>query len=479
MSHLRLRLCVVLGALLALAGSAHAFAASTTVVVSEFRVRGPVGGSDEFVELYNKSASPVAIGGWKLRGSNASGTISTRATVPAGRILGPGCHYLFTNSSTSGGPYSGPVVGDQTYGTGVTDDGGLALTLADDVTIVDQVGMSTGSAYKEGTPLTNLGSTNLDRGYERLPGGALGNGQDTDNNASDFVLVTPSNPENSALCGGGESTNPTVTGAADPSSLLPGAQTTLTATVTPGANPTSTGLGVTGDLTSIGGSATQTFADDGVSPDAVAGDNVFTYLATVTAATSPGSKSLPVTATDAQLRSGSATISLLVEAPPVPVIAIREIQGAAHISPRVNEIVATRGIVTAKIGSSFYIQDASPDLDPATSEGIQVFGATVAAGVSVGELVTVQGRVTEFRASASAPNPNLSVTELTSPQLLSKTSTTDTIVPSLIGNGGGRIRRTRSSPTTRRAATSRRAVRSTRTRTASTSGRASKGCSSR
>ena len=44
--------------------------------------------------------------------------------------------------------------------------------------------------------------------------------------------------------------------------------------------------------------------------------------------------------------------------------------------------------------------------------------------------------MTEFRASGAAPNPNLTVTELTSPQLLAKTSTTDTIVPSLIGTGG-------------------------------------------
>ncbi|HYV40304.1 MAG TPA: hypothetical protein VEO02_00785, partial [Thermoanaerobaculia bacterium] len=32
-----------------------ALAVSTTVVISEFRVRGPNGGSDEFVELYNLS----------------------------------------------------------------------------------------------------------------------------------------------------------------------------------------------------------------------------------------------------------------------------------------------------------------------------------------------------------------------------------------------------------------------------------------
>lgn len=173
-------------------------AVSTDVVISEFRVRGPNGAADEFVELYNLSSSPVNIGGWLIRGSNSSAFISTRATIPLGTTLNPGCYYLVTNSSTSGGPYSGAVPGDLTFATGIADDGGIALTLPGGTTIVDQVGMSAGSAYKEGTPLANLGTSNLDRGYERKPGGAAGNGTDTDDNSSDFQLITPSNPQNSA-----------------------------------------------------------------------------------------------------------------------------------------------------------------------------------------------------------------------------------------------------------------------------------------
>ena len=73
-------------------------------------------------------------------------------TISAATILQPGQHFLATNSNTSGGPYSGSVTGDQTYATGITDDGGVALTMPDD-TLVDAVGMSSGSAYKEGTVL--------------------------------------------------------------------------------------------------------------------------------------------------------------------------------------------------------------------------------------------------------------------------------------------------------------------------------------
>ena len=57
-----------------------------------------------------------------------------------------------------------------------------------------------------------------------------------------------------------------------------------------------------GDLSQIGGSATQAFFDDGTNGDAVAGNNVFSYGATVAAATTPGAKSLPVVIADAQER---------------------------------------------------------------------------------------------------------------------------------------------------------------------------------
>src|SRR5689334_15698400 len=102
-----------------------AAAGSTSVVISAFRTRGPNGGSDEFIELFNLSSGSVGIGGWKINGSNNAGTTSTRVTITAGVILQPGKYYLVTNSSTSGGPYSGATLGDQTYSVGIGDDGGI------------------------------------------------------------------------------------------------------------------------------------------------------------------------------------------------------------------------------------------------------------------------------------------------------------------------------------------------------------------
>ena len=87
------------------------------------------------------------------------------------------------------------ALANQTYSTGFTDDGGVAIARGDG-TILDQVGLSTGSAFVEGTPLASLGSSNLDRGYERKPGGADGSTSDLGDNSSDFQVLAPSAPQN-------------------------------------------------------------------------------------------------------------------------------------------------------------------------------------------------------------------------------------------------------------------------------------------
>jgi hypothetical protein len=106
-------------------------------------------------------------------------------------------------------------------------------------------------------------------------------------------------------------TSPTGTGAAAPSMVLAGDPTLLTVAVTPGTCPPSTGLTVVCDLSSIGGAATQAFHDDGTSGDATAGDNIFSYTAIVPDTTPDGAKSFPCTISDAEGRTGSASIKLI------------------------------------------------------------------------------------------------------------------------------------------------------------------------
>ena len=107
-------------------------------------------------------------------------------------------------------------------------------------------------------------------------------------------------------------TPPSGSGTATPASVTAGDATILGVAVTPGTNPTSTGLGVTANLSAIGGLASQIFLDDGLNGDSVAGDNIFSYRATVAPGTQAGPKNLAFTVTDAENRSGVGSIAVTV-----------------------------------------------------------------------------------------------------------------------------------------------------------------------
>ena len=456
MSHLRLRLCVAIGALIALAGSANAFAAGNLVVSQVYGGGGNGGASytHDYIEIFNRGNVSVPLNGMSVQYASATGTgnfgsSTTQITELPSIALLPGQYFLIQEASTA-------AVGAPLPTADVVDGTPIAMsgTAGKVALVVDAVTLGcNGSSTQPCSPaqlarildLVGYGNANFFEGAGAAPtlsntSSAARNAAgctDTDSNSADFSALTPPGPRNTssplAPCSGPQPpTNPSATGAANPGSVLPGAQSTLTATVTPGANPASTGIAVSGDLTSIGGSATTAFLDDGLGFDTTANDNIFTYRATVAGATTPGAKSLPVTVTDAQSRSGSTTIELTVAEPPAPPIEISEIQGAAHLSPKVGTTQTTTGIVIGKIGSSFYIQDPTPDPNSDTSEGLQVFGASATAGVSVGDLVSVRGLVTEFRANATS----LTITELTSP--VATVLSTGNALPSatVIGTGG-------------------------------------------
>ena len=172
----------------------------TGIVISEFRVRGPAGGNDEFFELRNTSDAAIDISGYELQGcASGSGVASDRATVDEGTSLDPGESFLFANSNAGGG-FSGGVPPDQTYGTGISDflaDNQAGAQIVDGETVVDGVG-SPMSPCSEGTgivtpPGPTDGTPAPDSSFERKMDGT----QDTDDNSADFEPQTPSDPENS------------------------------------------------------------------------------------------------------------------------------------------------------------------------------------------------------------------------------------------------------------------------------------------
>ncbi len=172
----------IVSLLLTAAASASAATGSSTLVISEFRTRGPNGANDEFIELYNRSVAPISIDGWKImRSPGTAGAPSQIAQIPVNTTVVPGGFFLLINTGTYG--YSGKVTPDLTYTGGIDDDGGIAV-LDTSNEIIDQVGMSAGTAYFETTPLGPM-SANVNQSYERNFGGCYPD-QDTDDNSQNF-----------------------------------------------------------------------------------------------------------------------------------------------------------------------------------------------------------------------------------------------------------------------------------------------------
>ncbi|HEV7649530.1 MAG TPA: endonuclease/exonuclease/phosphatase family protein [Actinophytocola sp.] len=98
---------------------------------------------------------------------------------------------------------------------------------------------------------------------------------------------------------------------------------------------------------------------------------------------------------------------------------IHDIQGNTQLSGLDGQQVSdVPGVVTAirAFGSArgFWMQDATPDKDPATSEGILVFTGSSTPNVKVGDAVTVSGTVDEFYPDAPADKSvQQATTELT------------------------------------------------------------------
>jgi hypothetical protein len=180
------------------------------LIISEFRLRGPNGANDEFIELYNTTAGILhaqsADGSAGLAVAASDGI--TRCIVPNNTSIPVGGHFLCTNSvAYSLGAYS---AGNATYTTDIPDQAGIAIfnnstggatfSLANRLDAVGPV--SEGNAlYREGAGLVALTPFSIDYAWiRRWPGGCLAfcNGvpgptgtqpQDTDDNVADFFFA--------------------------------------------------------------------------------------------------------------------------------------------------------------------------------------------------------------------------------------------------------------------------------------------------
>lgn len=107
---------------------------------------------------------------------------------------------------------------------------------------------------------------------------------------------------------------------------------------------------------------------------------------------------------------------------------IPTIQGSGATSALVGQTVITSGVVTRVTGNGFFMQDLTGDGDAATSDGLFVFtGNAVFPAVATGNLVQVQGSVSEFAAgSGSAASP---LTQIAGPASVTLVGTGYTLAP--------------------------------------------------
>ena len=186
------------------------------LLISEFRLRGPAGANDEFIEIYNNigAAHTVVAASGTGYGIAASDGV-TRCSIPNGTVIPAGGHFLCVNSggySLSSYPAGNgtTATGDATYTTEIPGNTGIAIfnnntgggsySLANRL---DAVGSTSeaNTTYKEGTGYPPIDDTfDIDYAFYRDDCGKGGSistmgpctistPKDTDNNVADFIFV--------------------------------------------------------------------------------------------------------------------------------------------------------------------------------------------------------------------------------------------------------------------------------------------------
>ena len=380
----------VLAALLA-GLSAPALAAPADVVISQYYGGAGSGGAlwnKDFVELFNRSSAPVSLSGWSVQYQSAAGTTWQAIALP-NATLQPGQYFLVTamNGNTGGNIADG----DATSGLSLSATAGKvalasvakAMTTAEGEAVIDMVGFGNANRFEGSVAPAPSTANSIQRGEL----GCL----DTDNNGNDFSAAPVTGPRRASsplnACSNGPVVYPIVLNcpAGIQAEFGSGATAALSASdrdsivnsavIASGAVP---GISISGFTPSgaVGGTASATLAID---PSLAAGN----YPLTIRFANNDG-------------QDASCNVAVSVAGQ----LTIPQIQGPNPKSAYNNTVQTTQGVVTHKVGSGYFLQDANGDGDPATSDGIFVFANN--ANVNVGDLVRITGTVTEYTPSGAA-----------------------------------------------------------------------------
>ncbi len=188
-------------------------AAYAQVIISEFRLRGPSGANDEFIEIYNNSGADHTVAGGGTGYAVVASDGTARCVIPNGTVIPNRGRYLCVNSvaySLASYPAGNgtTATGDATYTTDIPDNAGIAVfntSLAANFTLAnrfDAVGSTSeaNTLYKEGTGYPALTPFSIDYSFYRDDCGKGGSIPtfgpcptdqpiDTNNNAANFIFV--------------------------------------------------------------------------------------------------------------------------------------------------------------------------------------------------------------------------------------------------------------------------------------------------
>jgi uncharacterized protein len=375
---------------------------NSEVVISQVYGGGGNAGAtlkNDFIELYNRSASPVDLTGWSVQYAGATGTTTWQMTTLAGTIQ-PGSYYLIQEAAGTGGTVDLPTPN----ATGSIAMGGTAgkVALVNNTTalagtgcpfaasVVDFVGYGTTANCSETAPTGTLSNTTA----------ALRNGNgatDTDNNSVDFTVGAP-NPRNTPP------PNPNLT--INDVSQSEGNSGTTTFTFTVSLSGPAGAGGVSFDIATADNTATVTDNDytaNSLTGQTIpAGSSTYTFSVLVNGDTTDegADETFSVTVTNV-------TGAILVDGQGLGTITnddvnictqtftpIYSIQGSGT-SAAITGNVTTQGVVVGDFegtaaASGFYLQDLSGDANAATSDGIFVFTGSSNL-VNAGDVVRVTG----------------------------------------------------------------------------------------
>ncbi len=347
----------------------------------------------EFIELYNPTADPLDLQGLSLwyRLTDTQDPVRVARWLDSA-LVPPHGHFLLVREGQDVG-----LPGDDTFDQAINlSKGGLELRDKDGARI-DAVGWGekAPASFTEGTPAVKL--TN-GQSLQRLPGQDAGNGQDTDNNAADFILADPS-PKNTASDPAPAIPQRLILTAQAPESAEPGSDFAYTFTLTNRTGQTVHQLQTLIHLPKLlkaGDLPSQVVKKDGVlvwQVDALADGDSVQVTIPVTA---------PWTYFDARLRSyqvqaqdwpqaaSGPTVVTHIEGGVIPIATARTLQGAQLTIEGVATMY-TGGFYAGGGNVKFYLQDDTAGIQ------VQVFGGDGLVSVHIGDRVRVKGTIGAYR----------------------------------------------------------------------------------